>query len=104
MKRDEEEWKDFAQWMDDVSGAAYVHCVEPDGIYYGEEGAMRLGRECGYAIADFRLDPRRAISATYSGICVRAYWLKPPISNDKWSKAVREGYEKVTGVRQCTKK
>lgn len=104
MVRDPEEERKFAQWMDDVSGAAYVHCAEPDGIYCGEEGAMRLGRECGYAIADFRLDPRRAISATYSGICVRAYWLKPPISNDKWSEAVWQGYNKITGGKRCTKK
>lgn len=83
----------FTEWMRTVANAAIPHCHEGgDEIYCGVEGAKRLAREVGPAIWDF--GDERNIASTYSGICVIAYNLKPPIDAREWLDGVREGYEK----------
>lgn len=80
----------FLFWMTRVRLAAMRHCLDPDGIYYGEEGAKRFARECGPALLDFP-DGEKRISETYSGICVMAYDLKPPIDASVWFDEMRKG-------------
>jgi len=85
----------FQTWMRSIAMAASVHCYSPDSIYYGPEGAKRLGRECGPALLDFGEFGIGNIGATYSAICVIAYQLKPPIDAKDWLAAVREGYDRA---------
>ena len=84
---------DFNVWMRRTAMAASAHCYSPDSLYFGPEGAKRLGRECGPALLDFGQFGIDNIGATYSAICVIAYQLRPPINAKDWLTAVREGYE-----------
>lgn len=93
--QDDSVGKAFNVWMHRVAMAASGHCYSPDSWYYGADGAKRLGRECGPALLDFGQYGEKHLSATYSGICVIAYQLKPPISAKDWFDAVRQGYEKA---------
>lgn len=104
MKYDENEVLNFKGYMYAISSAALRLCIDKDSMYYGVEGAKRLGRECGVAIADFKLDPQDAITSTYSGICVRAYNLRPPIDNKEWCKAMWEGYNREIESRKNRRK
>ena len=70
------------------------HCHNPDGIYHGIEGAKRLAREVGPALADFE-DYEKLIGNTYSGICVMAYNLCPPIGASVWFAELRKGLAKA---------
>ena len=90
---------DFNSWMRHTAMAASSHCYTPDSIFYGPEGAKRLGRECGPALLDFGEYGLEHISATYSAICVIAYQLRPPIDAKEWLKAVREGYQNAKSWR-----
>ena len=83
---------DFTDWMSHVARFAMRHCIDPDGVYYGVEGAKRLARECGPALLDFP-DGEHQIGATYSGICVIAYNLKPPIDAKIWIAELKKGME-----------
>lgn len=85
-----------SRYMSTIAHAAIRHCVPEDGIYHGEDGCHRLARECGAAYVDFEimgLDVPRLMSKTYSGICVIAYSLKPPVDAGTWLTWLREGYE-----------
>ena len=82
----------FLNWMTNVRLAAMRHCLDENGIYHGVEGAKRLARECGPALLDFP-DGEKYISSTYSGICVMAYDLRPPIDADVWFAELRKGLE-----------
>lgn len=90
----------FSSWMRSVAMAASVHYWSPGSLYYGPEGAKRLGRECGPALLDFGEYGKKNISATYSGICVIAYQLKPPVDAKIWLAAVCEGYERARSYRR----
>ena len=67
------------------------------GIYAGREGCLRLAREYGCGLIDYRDDKKikEDIQASYSTLCVRAYSLKPPISAKEWTNeilcAIQEG-------------
>lgn len=66
------------EYMDGVRNAATAHFSNPESIYCGREGHLRLTRECGYALNDFEeKDRRELLSASYSTIYVRACNLKP---------------------------
>lgn len=85
----------FTAYMSDIAHAAMRHCVQEGGLYYGMEGCRRFARECGAAFLDFEregLDPERLFGSTYSGICVIAYGLKPPVGARSWLEWIREGY------------
>lgn len=96
----------FQSWMCSIASAAMRHCHDTDGIYYGPEGCKRLARECGYAIPDFTLSVKEQdylISSTYSGICVIAYRLNPPVNAKKWIISMREGRDEVMEMRGLSK-
>lgn len=90
---------DFSAWMRRTAMAASLHCYSSDSVYFGPEGAKRLGRECGPALLDFGEFGIDNIGATYSAICVIAYQLKPPIDAKDWLAAVREGYDRAKAWR-----
>lgn len=85
----------FQNWMRSVANAARTHCLDPNSLYYGADGARRPGRECGPALLDFGSYGIKNIGSTYGAICVIAYSLKPPIDAAEWLNAVREGYNKA---------
>lgn len=87
----------FGEWMVRTRIAASRHCYG-DGIFAGVEGAKRFARECGPALLDFEDAKHSAESLaqnTYSGICVIAYQLRPPIDAKEWLKNIREGCERA---------
>lgn len=79
----------FQDWMSRTRTAA-AHLCRPDGLYAGVEGCRRFARECAPAILDFGEYGERKISATYSGICVIAYDLRPPVNAAQWLDWMRE--------------
>lgn len=85
----------FQEWMRRVAMAVSSHCWSPDSLYYGPEGAKRLGRECGPALLDFGEYGIKNIGSTYGAICVIAYQLRPPVDAKAWLTAVRDGYERA---------
>lgn len=90
----------FRNWMTDISHAATYQCY--DGLFYGEEGAKRFARECGAALPDFsrtEKDLQDMCSSTYSGICVIAYNLRPPIDSKEWRKGLYEGINKAMQIK-----
>jgi len=95
--KDDEARVQFSYWMRRVANAltGTYELTHDGGVYEGTEGAKRLGRECGPALLDFGEYGIKNIGATYSGICVIGYNLKPPIDAGDWLNAVREGYEKA---------
>lgn len=82
----------FSEYASRVSSSAMRLCRD-GGLYSGKDGAMRFGRECGYALPDFP-DYEKLISSTYSSICVRAYNLSPPIDAKDWVVAIKSGINK----------
>lgn len=87
----------FGEWMIRTRLAASRHCYG-DGIFAGAEGAKRFARECGPALLDFEDAKHSAdglAQSTYSGICVIAYQLRPPVDADEWLKNIREGCERA---------
>lgn len=95
-KRDASLREQHNHYMSSIAHAAMGHCIPEDGLYYGRDGCHRLARECGAAYVDFAnmgLDVPQLMSATYSGICVIAYGLNPPVNAPTWLKWLREGYE-----------
>lgn len=81
----------------------YEHLVaNEDGIYHGKEGCLRLAKEYGVGLADFkdRKKIKDDMQSSYSGLCVRAYLLRPPVDAKDWFEAVLKGLERggVTNV------
>lgn len=85
--------EDWNYYMGSVSRAAR-HLCRDGGIYAGREGAERFAREVGYAVEDYAKIGDDAVRGSYSGICVIAYDLKPPVDAKDWIKWVNEGWEK----------
>lgn len=90
---------EFNAWMRHTVSASVRHCHD-DGIYAGAEGALRFAREQGPAVADFGEQGRKEIISTYSGICCRAYDLRPPVDAKDWNDAMRYGYDRAMAVRR----
>lgn len=84
---DEKKQVMFQEYMSRIGRASARHCAE-GGLYAGKDGCLRLAREVGYALPDFstrKSDLFDMMSRTYSGICVIAYNLKPPIDAKQWN-------------------
>lgn len=86
--------RDFTNLMSTMAQVAKRHCINEGGLYYGIEGAKRFARECGPALLDFPGGERNA-GSTYSGICVRAYDLRPPIDAKIWMAEPKKGMERA---------
>lgn len=91
---------EFRNWMTELSHAAMLQCH--DGLYAGADGCKRFARETGAALPNFsrvEKDLRDMCSSTYSGICVIAYRLKPPIDAKEWYNSLREGIGKAMEIK-----
>ena len=89
MKANNPEATRFQNWMAATREAARHLCRDGE-LYSGSEGCRRFARECAPAILDFGEYGKKHISATYSGICVIAYDLKPPVNAAAWLNWIRE--------------
>lgn len=85
----------FSRWMRTELQACMRHCYD-GGLYAGEDGARRFAREVGACLPDFSKDEKDLqdmVSSTYSGICVIAYQLKPPVDSKVWFAEMRKGIQ-----------
>lgn len=67
-------------------------------LYEGREGALRLAREYGSALADGLAEEAENLmqnGLAYNEICVKGYNLRPPVSLKEWQDEVRRAYESV---------
>ena len=85
---------DFDEWMSATRSAA-AHLCRDGELYGGVDGCRRFARECAPAILDFGNEGMKRISSTYSGICVIAYSLKPPVNAGKWLTWMREKIDEL---------
>lgn len=67
--------------------------------YHGEQGCLKLAREWGYGLNDFKKESIKSIAKTvtksYHIICIPFYNGNPPVPPEVWIDAVIEG---MTGV------
>lgn len=84
--------EDAGKYLFAMRNAVGVHLINPNSIYYGKKGHLRLARECGYAHLDFNEAGQRVIlSASYGAIYVTGCQLKPLLSAQQWISAMRQG-------------
>lgn len=73
------------KYLDNMDAAIGSHLVNPDSIYYGEDGHKRFARECGVALNDFdEVDRKEIVSASYSRLYVKHCNLKPILDAKEW--------------------
>ena len=78
--------------MVEMRAAAKSHLNNPDSIYYGEEGHLRLARECGYALRDFdKAGQAHILHGSYSVIYVSGCSLRPILDAKEWMNEMRKG-------------
>ena len=74
------------EYLSKMRNAIGDHLINPDSIYYGKEGNLRLARECGYALNDFTEDGQQEIlHSSYSIIYVIGCHLKPILDAKQWT-------------------
>ena len=60
--------------------------INPESVYYGRNGNLRLARECGYALNDFNKEGQQEIlHSSYGAIYVIGCNLKPILDAKEWS-------------------
>ena len=73
------------EYLTNIRIALGNRLVDPNSIYHGKQGHLRLARECGYALNDFNDEGRREIlSASYSSIYITGCNLKPILDDKDW--------------------
>lgn len=85
---------DAVAYMENIRNAVVSNysLLMEGGIYFGEEGHLRLARECGYALNDFDNNGQQAIlHDSYGAIYVRICNLKPILDAKEWINAMRKG-------------
>ncbi len=66
--------------------------INPDSIYYGKKGHLRLARECGYALLNFNeAGQKEILSSSYGIIYVSGCKLEPLLSAALWYSFMRQG-------------
>lgn len=82
--------KDAHEYMTRMKNAVGSHLINPDSIYYGEEGHRRFARECGYALNDFDEEGQNEIlHGSYGSIYVIGCALKPILDAKEWIQIMR---------------
>lgn len=72
-------------YMSKMRSAVLQHLNNPDSIYYGRDGHLRLARECGYALNDFdEAGKKEILSGSYGKIYVTGCNLKPILDASEW--------------------
>ena len=78
--------------MTKMRSAVGRHLNDPDSIYYGKDGHLRLARECGYALNDFcETGQREILSGSYGMIYVIGCNLKPILDAKEWINKMEKG-------------
>jgi hypothetical protein len=73
------------QYLNSMRNAIGDHLINPNSIYYGKEGNLRLARECGYALNDFNTEGQQEIlHSSYGSIYVIGCNLKPILDAKEW--------------------
>lgn len=87
--------KEAENYMSKMRSAARCHLNNPDSIYYGKNGHLRLARECGVALHDFDSAGQKAILAgSYGMIYVSGCNLKPILNAKEWISEMQKGKER----------
>ena len=82
--------KEAEEYMQNMRSAVVQHLNNPNSIYFGREGHLRLARECGVALNDFNETGQRAIlSGSYGMIYVTGCNLKPILDAKEWINEMR---------------
>lgn len=73
------------EYLNSLKNAIGDHLVNPNSIYYGKEGNLRLARECGHALNDFNKEGQQEIlHSSYGAIYVIGCNLKPILDAKEW--------------------
>lgn len=84
--------KEANEYMTKMRSAVGGHLNDPDSIYYGKDGYLRLARECGYALNDFdETGQREILSGSYGMIYVTGCDLKPILDAKEWIEEMKKG-------------
>lgn len=80
------------EYMIKMRSAVGRHLNDPNSIYYGKDGHLRLARECGYALNDFdETGQREILSGSYGVIYVTGCDLKPILDAKEWIEEMKNG-------------
>lgn len=84
--------KEANEYMTKMRSAVGRHINDPDSIYYGRDGHLRLARECGCALNDFdETGQREILSCSYGMIYVTGCNLKPILDAKEWIEEMQKG-------------
>ena len=87
--------KEANEYMTKMRSVVSRHLNDPDSIYYGKDGHLRLARECGYSLNDFNETGQREIlSGSYGMIYVIGCNLKPILDAKEWIEEMKRGKER----------
>lgn len=88
------------EYMRNVRNALGTKLIEPEGIYAGREGHLRLARECGVALADFdEIGRNEILKGSYGSIYVIGCNLKPILNAGEWIDEMEKGAEQARRLR-----
>lgn len=78
-------------YMQRMRSAVGMRLLDPNGIYYGREGHLRLAREFGYGLNDFNEEGKQEIlHGSYSSVYVIGCNLKPILDAKEWIEEMRK--------------
>jgi len=85
---------ELGEYLQSLKSALSGHFA-PDGIYHGEEGALRLAREVGHGLACFPEDEvKKVVGTLYSDLLVRFTFGNVPIDNKEWVDEILGGMKR----------
>ena len=84
--------KEAEDYMSKMRSAVSNHLNNPDSMYYGKDGHLRLARECGVALNDFdEAGQKEILSSSYGMIYVIGCKLKPILDAKEWTSEMEKG-------------
>lgn len=84
--------KEAKDYMSKMRSAVVQHLNNPESIYYGKGGHLRLARECGVALNDFDdAGQKEILSGSYGMIYVSGCNLKPILDAKEWILEMQNG-------------
>lgn len=87
-------------YMNNVKNALGNKLINPEGMYDGREGHLKLAREVGYALADFNdKEIKHITGSSYGNIYVIGCNLKPILDAKEWVMGLEEGHKKAMDYR-----
>jgi hypothetical protein len=88
------------EYMNKMYVAIGDKLINPESIFSGRDGHLRMAREIGVALADFtEKEQRELFTSSYSSIYVRGCRFKPVLNNNEWIAEMRKGYDKAMEYR-----